>query len=58
MNNVTQLLWHSVDEAYSCKIHFKDDYAMYTSWCAQVRTTTDGKHVRLIPVSIEVYNSI
>lgn len=58
MNNVIQLLWHNVDEAYSCIIHFKDDYEMYASWCKQFRTTSDGKHVRLIPVPIEVYNGI
>lgn len=58
MDNVVQLLWHTVDEAADCKKDFYDDYEMYVSWCAQFRQTIDGSHTRLIPVSHENYNNI
>lgn len=62
MGKLITIIRHDVKAAAVCKVDFKDDYEMYSSYCSQFRSASrDGNEqesVRIIPIPYAQYKAI
>lgn len=58
MTNLTNVIFDTIQNAKECKQEFGDNYEMYCSYLAQLRTTVDGECVRIQPIGLDRYTSL